>query len=652
MNSADPENNLRRNRLHIAIIAAATITAILISIYCLSSGLFIVFQNLFYIPIILSCMYYITRGFIYSVCLAVLYMLLILVFTSENSIIMQALARVALFIVIAGVIAFLSARHTRIAKVLNESEERYHIAMEASNDGVAIVQNNIHVYVNRTFLKMFGYDTLDEIAWKHPYCIVHPDDYERVTQYAMARQNDKDVPIQYEFKGIKNDGTPIDIEASAKTILYKGEQAILAYLRDITERKKAEEVIKNNMRFQQVLMDAVPSPIFYKDAECVYMGGNKAFERYLGLSLEQFIGKTVYDISPVDLAEKYDKADRELLNNPGVQSYEASVVYADGTRHIVVFNKATFTDTKGKNAGLIGIILDITDRKKAEDKVKSLLAEKELLLKEVHHRIKNNMNVIISLLSLQASALKDPAAIAALTDSGSRVRSMMVLYDKLYRSTDFREISTKGYLTSLINEIIANFSNQGMVTIETQIDDLILDAKTLSPVGMIVNELLTNIMKHAFPEEMFNEKMFNVQSSTFNVREPAKITVTLTEKQDADTPSSVIASTPPFVIARNEVTKQSMSAERDCHAPQGSLAMTESGKGSLAMTGSDEGSLAMTGSDEGSLAMTGSDEGSLAMTESGKGKGSLAMTESDGCSLPQDSEPRTLNVEHRTLAKQ
>jgi len=86
----------------------------------------------------------------------------------------------------------------------------------------------------------------------------------------------------------------------------------------------------------------------------------------VGLSPEQFIGKTVYDISPVDLAGKYDKADRKLLNNPGVRTYGASVVYADGTRHDVVFNKAAFASAEGKVAGLIGVILDITERKQAE----------------------------------------------------------------------------------------------------------------------------------------------------------------------------------------------------------------------------------------------------------------------------------------------
>ncbi|MBA4417371.1 MAG: hypothetical protein C0392_05620 [Syntrophus sp. (in: bacteria)] len=144
------------------------------------------------------------------------------------------------------------------------------------------------------------------------------------------------------------------------------------------------------------------------------------------------------------------------------------------------------------------LMKEVAERKKAEEGIQKLLKEKELLLREVHHRIKNNMNVIMSLLSLQSSILKDPSAIAALEDSRSRVQSMMVLYDKLYRSTDFREISTKDYLTSLIDEIVGNFVNRGSVTIETHIDNSILDAKILSYVGMILNELLTNAIKHAF----------------------------------------------------------------------------------------------------------------------------------------------------------
>lgn len=134
----------------------------------------------------------------------------------------------------------------------------------------------------------------------------------------------------------------------------------------------------------------------------------------------------------------------------------------------------------------------------SELQIRSMLSEKELLLKEVHHRIKNNMITIKGLLFLQADSLKDQSAIAALNDAQNRVDSMMILYDKLYRSEGFREISVKEYLPELIDEILSNFSNRDIVKVEKNIDDFKLDAEVLFPIGIITNELLTNMMKYAF----------------------------------------------------------------------------------------------------------------------------------------------------------
>lgn len=151
------------------------------------------------------------------------------------------------------------------------------------------------------------------------------------------------------------------------------------------------------------------------------------------------------------------------------------------------------------------------ERKRAEEKVRDLLAEKELILKEVHHRIKNNMNTISSLLFLQASKLTNPEAAAALKDSQARVQSMMVLYDKLYLARSFMEISFKDYLSNLVTEIVANFANRDMVKVETDIEDFIINTKVLSSLGIIVNEIITNAMKYAFSGR--NEGLLSVSAS-------------------------------------------------------------------------------------------------------------------------------------------
>ncbi len=142
--------------------------------------------------------------------------------------------------------------------------------------------------------------------------------------------------------------------------------------------------------------------------------------------------------------------------------------------------------------------LEISERKIAEEKIQLLLSEKELILSEVHHRIKNNMNTIHGLLKLQSYALKDASAIAALDNSAGRVQSMMHLYDKLYRSMDVQNLSVLDYIPSLVDEILKNFPEGETVKIEKIINDFILDAKRLQTLGIIINELLTNIMKYAF----------------------------------------------------------------------------------------------------------------------------------------------------------
>jgi diguanylate cyclase (GGDEF)-like protein/PAS domain S-box-containing protein len=141
---------------------------------------------------------------------------------------------------------------------------------------------------------------------------------------------------------------------------------IIGVAQDIGERRRAEKAERQQLHELQSILDAIPAPIFHKDAQGIYRGCNTAFEAYLGRPRDQICGMSVYDVAPPDLADIYRKADLDLFTSRGVQIYESSVVYADGTRHDVIFNKATFLDADGKLGGLVGTILDITARKAAE----------------------------------------------------------------------------------------------------------------------------------------------------------------------------------------------------------------------------------------------------------------------------------------------
>jgi len=141
---------------------------------------------------------------------------------------------------------------------------------------------------------------------------------------------------------------------------------------------------------------------------------------------------------------------------------------------------------------------DISASRRSEDHVRSLLREKELLLKETHHRVKNNLQTILCLVSLQMDECRDPATLASLRDLSGRVRSMLVLYNKLYDSGGFGRLDLREYLSPLVREILEIFPSTPPVRLEAEIDGVVLDARTLSSLGIILNEWTTNSMKYAF----------------------------------------------------------------------------------------------------------------------------------------------------------
>jgi two-component sensor histidine kinase len=160
-------------------------------------------------------------------------------------------------------------------------------------------------------------------------------------------------------------------------------------------------------------------------------------------------------------------------------------------------------DREPPESGVLLVFAEIAasaiKRKEAEARIESLLREKEALLHEVHHRVKNNMGTMVSILSLQSRACGEGPAREALLDAMGRLQSMGTLYDKLYRSEELREMSLRDYLPALVEEIVAQYPNAAQVELRTEIEDFPLGVKPLSTLGILVNELVSNAMKYAFP---------------------------------------------------------------------------------------------------------------------------------------------------------
>ncbi|HRG46857.1 MAG TPA: histidine kinase dimerization/phosphoacceptor domain -containing protein [Leptospiraceae bacterium] len=212
-------------------------------------------------------------------------------------------------------------------------------------------------------------------------------------------------------------------------------------------------------------------------------------------SVEQISNQPVLNLIAPEYRGAYKEMHERVIAGESVQ-LKFEIIGLKGGRRWLETHAVPMIEN-GKTVHL-AVTRDITESKKAEEKINALLTEKEIILREVHHRIKNNMSTLNAFLVLQMETVTEPSAIEALKDAGSRVQSMMVLYDKLYQTGIFSNISIKSYLPALISQIISNFPNSGIVKIEQAIEDFVLDSKRLQPFSIIINELLTNIMKYAF----------------------------------------------------------------------------------------------------------------------------------------------------------
>ncbi len=229
---------------------------------------------------------------------------------------------------------------------------------------------------------IFGLDPAEgEPPFEAHRDIIHAEDWDRF-DHSVRTCSSEGQPFDIELRLLRPDGSIrwMNVKGEPRTNEKGDVVRLFGTAQDVTDMKRIELDLRNQKVLLQSMVEAIPGPVFFKDTSHVYLGCNTAFADFMGRKKLEITGKSVFEVAPKELAEVYRAQDQELFDNPGSQVYESSVTNADGSSRDVVFHKATFLDATGAVAGLIGVILDITERKRAEEAVRQSKETLETIL--------------------------------------------------------------------------------------------------------------------------------------------------------------------------------------------------------------------------------------------------------------------------------
>ncbi|NMB80069.1 MAG: PAS domain S-box protein [Methanomicrobiales archaeon] len=408
----------------------------------------------------------------------------------------------AILMAVFGVLGVEQVR-SKLMKDLSDRESRFHALFEETYDAILILVDGSFTDCNSSAEKLL-HGTKAEIQGKD---LIHlAPDFQaggRLSAEVIRDRLDRALSgnhQRFEYRCRTLDGEEFDAEVSLISIQIDGAVAVQAIVRDITEVKKAEEALRQSEEKYRILSEASPNAIYIinKDATVAY--ANNYALRMLRKSLTDVKGKRLMEVFPTDDAEMQIQIIVGVFQHGHDVRRDDRVTTVDGKEQWLSSIFTPLKDDAGRVTAVLCVSYDITERKAMEHQIAASLHEKEYLLKEIHHRVKNNLQVISSLLSMQADKATDRNVIDSLTDSQNRVKSIALVHEKLYQSKSLDQIEYGDYLNKIVMHLFDTYNvSQSKIACTVHAEDIFVDINQAVPCSLIINEMLTNTLKYAFP---------------------------------------------------------------------------------------------------------------------------------------------------------
>lgn len=398
--------------------------------------------------------------------------------------------------------AHLHIQTTEAERALRKSEEKYRDLVENTAVGIATTDLRGRLtYVNDTLCGMIGYKK-KEILGKPFVVYLHPDDKKNVLAWFNRLLSAAPQRTDLEFRCIHKRGHTVYMYSSPTVFKYQDTTiGFNTIIQNITERKQAEQALRESEARWRSLTEHSPDQIMMLDTDATILYMNRPIP---GQHRDTVIGTSFYSYPTSKNQTTLQKTIDEVRSTHRAATIEHMTEGEDGSRKHFELHIGPVLHG-GNVTSFIVRSADVTERKKQEERLTNSLREKEALLREIHHRVKNNLQIIYSLLNLQVGYLDSARYKRLFQESQDRIKSMVLIHETLYQSENLADINPAEYINSLIKYLSHTYNIQKHnIQVRTHIDELAMDIDTAIPCGLIINELVSNAIKYAFPGNMHN----------------------------------------------------------------------------------------------------------------------------------------------------